>query len=101
MLRVTPMKVRNTEMLKLEGKLCGPWVDELQRCLGSLAHEKSPIRINLREVSFLDDRGRELLLQMERQGTLLAECSDFIRSLLYPDGRRRKPRRTNSLRRES
>jgi ABC-type transporter Mla MlaB component len=99
MLRVTPMRVQKKAMLKLEGKLSGPWVDELQRCWTSLKQEESPISVNLQEVSFLDGRGRSLLLRMEREGAHLVECSDFIGNLLHPD-KHQTTRRKKSLRKE-
>jgi ABC-type transporter Mla MlaB component len=85
MLRVTATKTPKAATLKLEGKLSGPWVDELRQCWTNLVKENIPVRIDLRELSFLDLNGRTLLLRMERQGTQLLEGSAFIRGLLYPE----------------
>jgi hypothetical protein len=71
-------------VLRLEGKLGGPWVDELQNCwkdVAAGAHRKA-IKVDMRGVSYVDHRGRNLLLRMEREGAALAECSDFIRHTL-------------------
>jgi hypothetical protein len=101
MLRITPIQTRRIATLKLEGKLSGPWVEELQRCWASLGQQKVPARINLRDVSYIDRAGRDLLLRMESQGTPLLECSEFLRDLLQPDGRRQVKRRKISAKKEN
>lgn len=101
MLRVTPIQTRRMTTLKLEGQLSGPWVDELRRCCASWAQKKVPVRINLRDVTFLDLLGRELLLRMERQGTPLLECSEFLRDLLHSDRRRQTKRRQTRVKKEN
>src|SRR5580704_17384237 len=83
-LRVTPMEMNGSPVLKLEGKVSGPWVDELQHCWSGVAQNKdqAAVKVDLRGVSYLDSRGRDLLLHMERQGASLVECPDFVRQLL-------------------
>jgi len=84
MLRATPSECNGFPTLKLEGKLSGPWVDELRKCWLQYLEgpEHGKVRVNLRELSFLDPRGRDLLLEMERDGARLEEASDFIGHLL-------------------
>jgi hypothetical protein len=101
MLRVTPIQTRRVATLKLEGKLAGPWVDELRGCWASLARNNVSVRINLRDVSYVDRLGRDLLLRMERQGTPLLECSEFLGELLHPDGRRQAKRRKTTVKKEN
>jgi hypothetical protein len=101
MLRISPIQTRQAVTLKLEGRLSGPWVEELRRCWASLAQDKVPVRINLRHVTFVDRPGRELLLRMERQGAPLVDCSEFLRELLHLDGRRPSRRRPKSVKKES
>ena len=101
MLRVTTIQTHRVTTLKLEGKLAGPWVDELRRCWAGLAQQGISVRINLRDVTSLDRLGRELLLRMERQGTPLLECSEFLRDLLHPDGRRQTKRRQTRVKKEN
>ena len=88
MLRVTTIEANGSATLKLEGELCGPWVDELRQCWLSLAPEKrsSSLHIGLRDVSYLDDDGKHLLLQIQREGASLVGASGFLRHLLYDDG---------------
>jgi len=101
MLRVTPIKVRGAAILKLEGKLCGPWVDELEHCWTNLQRKNgTPIRVSLQEVSFLDPRGKRLLLRMKRQGVSLVECPHFIRELLDPNRIRQMASRKRTIKKE-
>ena len=84
MLRITQIETGGSPILKLEGKLGGLWVDELEHCWDAAASRlhDSAIVVDLRGLSYVDDRGRNLLLRMAREGASLVECSDFIRQLL-------------------
>ena len=84
MLRITTIAAKGSPVLKLEGKLSGPWVDELQNSWTEAAagRRRKAIKIDMRGVSYVDHRGRSLLQHMEREGASLVECSDFIRQLL-------------------
>jgi hypothetical protein len=85
MLRISPKETRGAMALKLEGKLGGPWVDELQAFWLGHSRQKGqmPIKsVDLAEVSFIDDRGTELLRRMRRKGVSLVGGSDFINQLL-------------------
>lgn len=85
MLKITPGIDDGADTLMLEGKLSGPWVDELERCWCELRRDKrAPVKLNLKEVSFSDARGKDLLLRMEREGVSLVHCPRFIRQLLGP-----------------
>jgi anti-anti-sigma regulatory factor len=85
MLRVTRIEKPKATTLKLEGKLCGAWVEELRQCWSNLVEEKIPVEVDLEGLSFLDASGTTLLLQMERRGTLLLRGSAFVRCLLHPE----------------
>jgi ABC-type transporter Mla MlaB component len=91
------MEASGSPILKLEGKLSGPWVDELKNCWKIIAHRtnRKGIKVDLQGVSYLDNGGRDLLLRMEREGASLVECSDFIRQLLnVKEARQRTLRKT-------
>ena len=88
MLRITTTTDKGSPMLKLEGRVGGPWVDELRRSW-SVAAERNgakSVKVDMRGVSYVDRRGADLLMQMEGEGTHLAQCSDFIRELLRGSG---------------
>lgn len=88
MLKVTQTDDKAGTTLILEGKVLGPWVDELQSCWsGQATHQDgNPIRVDLRDVSYVDARGRDLLNRMASEGAVLVEASDFIRYVLGSDG---------------
>ena len=63
---------------RLEGRLAGPWVRELEECWrGALAGQREPIlRIDLTEVTSIDAAGRACLEALHRQGAefVAADC---------------------------
>lgn len=69
MLRIT--FVENSEpTLKVEGRLRGPWVDELKRSWSDLTR-RQPARsivVDLTDVTSIDSEGNELLRTMSREG---------------------------------
>ena len=77
--------------LKLEGKLLGPWVDELRRVCEGLRTPPSGLRLNLASVTFIDPAGIKLLgdLILIRLGATVSECTGFVDELLRrnPSGR--------------
>ena len=73
MLRITLEQELDLVTLKLEGRLAGPWVDELERSWKNI-RETEPgqrVTVNLSEVSFVDPEGEELLRSMFRDGAQL------------------------------
>jgi anti-anti-sigma regulatory factor len=80
--------------MKLEGTLRGPWVDELQQAWSASADKspRKPVKVDLAGVSFMDARGRELLLQMQKAGAVLQGASPFLRHVL--DGKAGEPRKS-------
>jgi hypothetical protein len=68
--------------LKLEGKLLGPWVDELPRTCEELQTPPNGLHLNLTGVTFSDPAGIELLGDLVRRGATLDACSGFIEELL-------------------
>jgi hypothetical protein len=73
--------------LKLEGKLLGPWVDELSRACEELRIPPHCLRLDLADVTFVDSIGLELLDELVQRGVTIVGCSGFITDLL--NGRRR------------
>jgi anti-anti-sigma regulatory factor len=77
MLKVTTTAQNQTITLKLEGKLVGPWVQEVTRVWSDTV--QSPRKgyvIDLRSVTFVDKSGQALLAAMSRQGAqfIAADC---------------------------
>jgi hypothetical protein len=78
MLRITTNDNPRTLTFRLEGKLSGPWVRELEECWRrALAGQSGPIlAIDLTEVTSIDAAGRACLEAMHRQGAefVAADC---------------------------
>jgi hypothetical protein len=63
-------------VLRLEGQIIGPWVDELRRTCDELP--AGPITLDLAQVSFVERRGVELLWMLGTRGASLLHCSPFV-----------------------
>jgi hypothetical protein len=72
-------KTSKAIVLKFEGSVKGPWVEELRKAWLTSAEMAAgePVSIDLGAVSFADGRGRDLLLRMRREGVPLNGCSSF------------------------
>ena len=77
MLRITVTGTQET-IVTVEGRLAGPWVDELDRCWGNLVATRRPasIRVRLDGLTFADAAGKRLLRTMYLEGATLegSEC---------------------------
>ena len=64
---------RPTEtLLVVEGRLSGPWVDELASCWAKLREKHAgPIRVDLEGVTFISAAGKALLSRLHDDGALL------------------------------
>ena len=73
MLKITIHNAMNAATLKLEGRLAGPWVSELERSWRAVKDDSrdKPVLIDLCEVTFVDAEGRKLLSWMYEQGARL------------------------------
>ena len=76
MLKITTDKEAGRTKVKLEGRLAGPWVEELKQCWRQSAAAGEPVgEVQLNEVIFIDAAGKRLLADMHRQGVALTACS--------------------------
>ncbi len=73
MLRITVEDHENALAIRVEGKLRGPWVAELEHCWKGARHQADgkPIRADLTNVSFVDDAAKSLLGRMLQDGVEL------------------------------
>lgn len=80
MLRITQLSPSDTgATLKLEGKLVGPWVAELQQ----ICRQLGAVKLDLSAVTFVDNAGLSLLRDVLGQGASLASCSGLVAELLH------------------
>jgi ABC-type transporter Mla MlaB component len=83
MLRVTIKQEDLAETWELEGKLSGEWVKELERCWNERRSPSSmPLQLNLKEISFIDAAGKELLIAMHGRGVEIKGCGCMSRALV-------------------
>lgn len=74
MLKITTRTDPSATTLELEGKLAGPWVQELEGCWREASKADRVIRVLLCAVTFVDEKGKDLLVKMYRHGAeLVAE----------------------------
>jgi anti-anti-sigma regulatory factor len=73
MLKITVHIDGGVGVFELEGKLSGPWVNELERSWRSIAvtQQICSTRVDLSSVTFIDQEGRGLLTKMYRAGAKL------------------------------
>ena len=80
MLRVTKrMMDDERELMMLEGKLVGPWVDELRQIVASTS---TIHKLDVSTLSFADADGLQLLRDMLQHGATLTDGNSFVASLL-------------------
>jgi anti-anti-sigma regulatory factor len=83
MLRITKVADGSGLLLKLEGKLLEPWVEELARAARRpLPEGRGHVRLDLSSVTFADEAGVRLLRELLRQGVEIAAASAFVAALL-------------------
>ena len=83
MLKVTIKQEDLAETWELEGKLCGEWVKELERCWverSSLAGV--PLQVHLKAVSYVDASGKNLLVAMHGRGVEIKGCGCMTKALI-------------------
>jgi hypothetical protein len=88
MLRITRIEASQPVLtLKLEGKLIGPWVEELARlcCEPTLAASRP--HLDLSSVTFVDAAGLSLLHELLAQGVTVTSCSGLVAELLRRESR--------------
>ena len=84
MLRITVFKDANTTRLKFEGKLAHEWVIEARNAWSDLLEMNghTGIVVDLMDVSFVDDAGHELLVEMHRADAELIGAGPLISALI-------------------
>ena len=86
-LRITHHRRRDGEVLQVEGRLIGPWVDELRQVAEGLLAEGHKLSLDLDEVRFAEAEGAALIRELTAKGCEVTRRSSFVEELL-----RRLPR---------
>ncbi len=82
MIRITAQQESMMTRLFLEGKLSGPCVDELDKCWQTCPASEMVLLVDLTNVSFVDEHGKELLARMHNQGIKLFSRSVMTKCLI-------------------
>lgn len=87
MLKISPTEpVHHAVVLRLEGRILGPWVTELQKSCEDVLSEGRPLQLRLAEVEFMDAQGVALLSNLRSRGVALLECPPFAEEQLKVAG---------------
>src|SRR5271165_2246418 len=83
MLRINVEEKTDFTTFRLEGKLTGDWVTELERCWMRAKHTEPGTRfkVDLNDVSFADEKGKALLESMVSEGAELLANGPMMTSL--------------------
>jgi hypothetical protein len=73
----TPM-IPAGDTLRLEGRIIGPWVDELRRACEPGLAAGVPLALDVAEVAFMDRRGASLLKDLIDGGVAILNCPAFV-----------------------
>jgi len=71
-----------TQTIKLEGKLLGPWVDEVRNACAAGTDSSSRISLDLSDLTFVDAAGEGLLFDLIDRGIEVVACSGYVAELL-------------------
>ena len=95
MLRITTHDNPECLTFQLEGKLAGPWVQELEDCWQKTlaACPRPVVRVDLRGVTFLDNAGKEFLAALHARGAEFVAAGCAIKVVVAELTRSRRPAR--------
>jgi len=85
MLKITQAMQNGGATIKLEGRLLGPWLDEVRRECNQAPHPLTSLSIDLSAVTFVDALGTEFLRELIGRGVKIKAYSSFTKELLQPE----------------
>jgi anti-anti-sigma regulatory factor len=88
MLKITIEKNSRCTTLRVEGRLTGPWVDELERTWRAVTSDPADgrVSVDLTDVTFVGEEGKRLLETMYGEGAKLKACGCVTRRLVEEIG---------------
>jgi len=88
MLKISQVEPFNLAViLRLEGRVVGPWVTALQKSCDEVLTEGRSLKLHLADVEFMDAQGVALLSSLRSRGVVLLECPPFAAEQLKANGR--------------
>jgi len=99
MLRITLQESERAQTIKLEGKIAGPWVEEFNRSWQSLEVLPSSreLQLDLREVAFVDAKGRELLREIYQKTNARFLADSPLTQYFADDAMQQSPHREKGV----
>jgi outer membrane protein len=98
MMKATQLQQGERIVIRVEGRLAGPWVGELEQSWSQAAATRgsSAVQVELAGVSFVDEAGKQLLRKMSQAGTRLSAAGCLARAIVEeaegkPAAKRRGP----------
>lgn len=84
MIRITQSDNGHERRLLVEGTLSDGWVDSLEECWirAKAESRRRQVRLNLSSVTYVDDKGRELLMRMMRDGVEIYTTGILTREVI-------------------
>ena len=84
MLKITVAKSPKSTTLRVEGRLAGPWVDELERAWRGISSDPADgrVAVDLTDVTFVGEEGKRLLEAMYGEGAKLIASGCVTRRLV-------------------
>ena len=79
--------VNHTVTLRVEGRIVGPWVAELQHSCEEVLTDNRTLKLHLADVEFMDPQGVALLSSLRSHGVALLECPPFAAEQLKATGK--------------
>ena len=79
MLRIMRCELSREEaILRLEGRIIGPWIDQLERLCEEMLARGVSLTLDLAEVDFVEQDGARLLRALVGSGVALPNCPAFV-----------------------
>ena len=84
MLKITTHVSENATRITLEGRLAGPWIEELERCWREAEQSAGGRRlvVDLTGVTFVEQEGKAVLTRMCQAGAELLATGCCMRSIV-------------------
>jgi hypothetical protein len=93
-LRIPVQEGERTQIIKLEGEIVGPWVEEVNRTWSSLVPSpgSKQLHLDLCGVAFVDARGRELLHEIYQKANARFLADSPLTRYFADDAMQRSPK---------
>lgn len=76
------LRIDESDSLRLEGRIVGPWTDELRAACERAMSRAPGLVLDLAAVDFVDREAAALLRQLRARGARLVNASPFLTELL-------------------